>query len=552
MSRIASRLSPLALTACLAGAVMAADSRTPGSQPRPRSLATILQETEPNNDTSVANPVVLGDTVIATSPGDDTDWFSLELAEGTWVDLRTSSGYFNFQSWHPASLIDTGSRLVIRIGESGKFYAGVHHAGTAEHRVELLPAPATWIYESEAEPNDDLASAIPLSIEDTIAGYFDTPGDVDHFVIDLEQDTWLEFVQDNPGYLSSTMRITLVAPDGEVLLDHLPGDLRVWVPMTGRYHLYTSDYSNAGESRYWPAYVLYTRVSEPEGDWFKETEPNDTPEQAVSLPLGTPVYGRIDPAGDVDYLSVDLVEGMWIQSQVSQHAPFWGQLDLRVVIRAPDGSETSFPYRSQITQSGRYSLSVENRHGTGGGALAYAVSVAEYVVPAGFTQESEPNDSVPNAIVWGDTAVIGTVNPALDFDRFVVSVPAGMRVYFDHYLEPYYPEAPGFRVASGCDGSAPAPHSCFINIGYDHGGPPPGATPWLTYSFKVRYAAFVTFQTAVDHLLDGVGLTEAQEQWLDAAGNADGVYDLGDLRALAQSAGELGSSASGAAPETSP
>lgn len=483
--------------------------------------AAPIPETEPNNDTSIANPVSLGDTVVGVANGSDVDWFTITLTQGTWLELSATSGFFHFRNWHPSSLVAEGQRLVFRIGETGRYYAGLHHAGSTQYAARFVTPPEHWIYEEESEPND--ATPIPVSVGDTIAGFVGDAGDVDHFVIDLVENTWVRFTTINVG-------AALYGPDGDTVF--VGRGVRVWVRTTGRYDLYVRD--PQGTDHPWRSYYVQITADSPEGEWLVETEPNDELAQATLLHVDDPpTYGRIDPPDDVDYLSFDLTEDTWV---VIRRAGFTQDGYL------PDGTEVPFrlfePYH--VIRTGRHSLRFHDPSGNARNWQNYTAQVVSHEFPPGYVTEDEPNDSVPNQLPLRDAVVVGVIDHAFEQDRYEITVPAGVYPRITTELEEGFPGQPSFRFVNNCPATPPGPRTCTLRIYYESNGSRTGFTPDLIYNFRVRLDVSLEVDALVDHLLWGEVLTAEEISLADLVGNANGSFDAGDVRAALQRDGQLG------------
>jgi hypothetical protein len=100
---------------------------------------------------------------------------------------------------------------------------------------------------AEQEPNDTPASAMRVTLADTISGSIGKEGDVDFFAIDLSAGTQLDANVDISGSALYNPTFSLFAPDGITPLfvhDWQSQDyrLRYTIPTTTRYYLRVTDY----------------------------------------------------------------------------------------------------------------------------------------------------------------------------------------------------------------------------------------------------------------------------------------------------------------------
>ena len=118
----------------------------------------------------------------------------------------------------------------------------------------------------------------------------------------------------NSGTLGTT-EVTVYLPDGVTPIATYESlswaiDQRAWVPVleTGDYFLQVRDTDGQGGFDYW--YYLHAAKNPVEDGQPSENEPNDEVGDAQSLGVGgTTLWGRIHPAGDEDWYSVEASAG---------------------------------------------------------------------------------------------------------------------------------------------------------------------------------------------------------------------------------------------------
>jgi hypothetical protein len=176
-----------------------------------------------------------------------------------------------------------------------------------------------------------------------------------------------------------------------------------------------------------------------------ETEPNETTATADQVVLGQRAMGLINPSGDEDFWSVDLVAGQHFSVDVDAFQ-VGSPLDATLTLFAPDGqtllafnddfdgfdSRISF----RIETSGRYFVRIRAFALAGNPAFTYAINFG-IVTCTGFGDEQEPNDSPATArrITLGRSGS-GEIcpqddNPAGDVDYWAFPVAAGTTIELD-------------------------------------------------------------------------------------------------------------------------
>ena len=185
-------------------------------------------------------------------------------------------------------------------------------------------------------------------------------------------------------------------------------------------------------------------------------------------------------------------------------------------------------------------------------ALSIALATPVAAQQPRSVPEIEPNNAAQTATLarLGDT-ISGTVNPA-DIDYFAVDLEAGTQLELIGARVPFcrdfaFLDPSGNRLAFGdcmeqvdtLRVTIPATGRYLIRVTeFDDA---PGDHPMRPYSLHIGTSAgIIDVTSVVSALLSGrIMLDSATMQWLDQRGNANGVLDVGDLRAYLRAEGVL-------------
>jgi hypothetical protein len=310
----------------------------------------------------------------------------------------------------------------------------------------------------------------------------------------------------------------------------------------------------------------------------QEVEPNDNPAQANVVTRGARVTGSYhwDGPRDHDYFAISVAAGDTIFADVDANE-FGSGLDPTLLLYGPDGTtfiksandwdgmDDQLVYVAPV--GGTYYVQL---HGFSDppGPQPYTINFFEVKCP--IAEESEPNHSAATAkMVTVPSTTRGVGCPGGDGDFFKFSVTAGTRLVIQVDTvgreRPPYPGAidifPTARLLAA-DGTTvlarTGEHDFPWRIEYDV---TTGGELYLSagvYPGGIRYPYIlhlsvqgdpppppppppptVTVEQAVTGLLRGIGLTAEQRTQLDAQGNQNGRYDVGDLRAHLVASGAL-------------
>jgi sugar lactone lactonase YvrE len=162
----------------------------------------------------------------------------------------------------------------------------------------------------------------------------------------------------------------------------------------------------------WPNQPAQRRAAAQAARWdavaslVAETEPNDGPDHAVTVPLGDAVTGLIDPVHDVDFFSVTMPEEGVLEIEVLASRS-GSPLDSWIRLYGPDGrtlleeNDDYFGLDSRIRRgvpAGRYFVSIHDFSLGGGSGYTYSVSFRAVAAPPG-----DPTTLVASDLgqVWG-------------------------------------------------------------------------------------------------------------------------------------------------------
>jgi len=495
------------------------------------------------------------------------------------------------------------SRISYRVPTSGRYYVTLRAFGAAgspalTYAINFgkVTCSAT---ETDQEPNDTPETAARATIGDSVSGEIcphdaNPAGDVDYWVFTAQAATTIELDVDAAalGSLVDPV-IALYASDGTTQLafnDDAGGAdsrLRYSITTTGTYYATVADAADPGGNPF--PYILHVRsIAAGPGD------PVTVRAAGLGLPLGLAVGATGDLfVGDVTGNRVVRIssQGTATTFATGIQSPFGlafdasGSLlvasgDGAVYRVTPQGQATRFisdaggPFWIAVAADGRIWLTdVSDRSlrrytaagqlearfdavsvgGSGPGPLAIAPSGEPY-----FSQGTEiwklANGRLERvfadaAIIWafafdvagniyapmptvGRLKLFGPTGTALA-DPFAVGVDAPQAVAFAR-------DETGATVARLFATDTPVGQVIEVNpAGVGHRGQPVGYVPPL-----------FTPEVAAASLLGAGGLSAADLQYLDALGNHNGRYDVGDLQAFLRTASGLPGTAAHRQPES--
>jgi len=493
------------------------------------------------------------------------------------------------------------SRISHRITTSGRYYVAIkgfgNQGGPEDSYAINFGTVTCGTVGTEQEPNDGPGTATPIAIGDSGSGEIcardaNPLGDVDYWAFTAQAGTTIELDVDAEelGVLSDPF-LAAYASNGITRLafnddeDGRDSRLQFSIITTGTYYAAVSTIADPGGNPF--PYSLHVRLTaQGPGD------PITVRADSLGFPLGLAVGSNGDVfVGDVTGSRVARVStqgavttfAAGIQSPLGLAFDAFGNLlvasvDGAVYRVTPQGQATPFitdagiPFWIAVAPDGRIWLTdVSDRSlrrysptgqfetrfdagsigGFGPGPLAIGPSGEPY-----FSNGTEiwklvngqPQRVFGNAfVIWAFAFdVAGNIYaPAPAVGRLTLFDPAGTALADPFAVGPDAPQA----VAFGRDGTGATVARLFATdsrvgrlvevnpAGVEHAGYPVGFVP-PPFSLDV----------AVASLLGAGGLSAADVQYLDALGNHNGRYDVGDLRAYLTLVGDLPEAAGAATP----
>lgn len=291
---------------------------------------------------------------------------------------------------------------------------------TVEREQELPPS-------GDLEPNDDVATATPISLPFSFIGDAAETPDVYRWTV-RETDAGVPTQVDLRVVAGDSVRMRLLDLAGTQLAwadaqrDGL-GHLHDLVLPAGDYLLEVSG-SGAGPL----GYVLSSAAP---GDPDADAEPNDSPDQALPLAIGTTVTGRLAGARDIDQYRVSvspettrqrLDVALRVSSEEARRLCLLG-LDLREVqCRTGRGD---IVLSNLVLAAGDYLVAVD---GTEDLARGYRLSI-DVAGPIAVDHEIEPNDLPANAAPLDPGVVMHGRSANADDDFYVLEVTGEPQVW---------------------------------------------------------------------------------------------------------------------------
>ncbi|MFO1092360.1 MAG: PPC domain-containing protein [Planctomycetaceae bacterium] len=196
---------------------------------------------------------------------------------------------------------------------------------------------------------------------------------------------------------------TAISFAGSSVEDAAPATLAV--PADGK-----ASWMNVATKRAGGVSSAFAAVKVSDAPEFLEQEPNDSPEQANGIAIGTSVNGRLDKTGDIDRFAFDAKAGQRFDfAGISRQSGAPSDLMLRIydpagkqVAAVDDVGANEGSVNYAFPADGRYTLAVHDLNRRGGPSYAYRVAVTPF--QAGFSLQST-TDAV-NVAAGGITAVL--------------------------------------------------------------------------------------------------------------------------------------------------
>jgi streptogramin lyase len=543
-----------------------------------RAMGATVTEAEPNDSAPDATPITLEDTASgAIGVPDDIDFFAINLTAGTLLTLDVDAqalgspldpviGFFDTDGTTLLAVNDDSdgldSYLEVTAAVTGTYYVAIvdYYAGTGDPSY-VYRIKTGFIAPGPGDPTTFFATVgYPIGMAAAATG--------DLYVAD---NTGQRVVRVTPAGAVSTLGTTPGEYPQDIVVDGF-GDLLVTVFVNGPSGPTSRvlRFTTAGaQSVFSPGYRGLSAVTVgPDGDvWIADVvseylfrlDPTGGKKDSISIvAAGGGVWDlAFSPAGELHY--TDFSDGVF---KISSGAP------VRVITQAPFLDAIAFDQDGYLYLGNGYERRIRLYSPT------YQVVNEPFALsnmdgPHGLTFMRNGAGAMTSRLMvsnlgWWGTPMAGTI---------VEMNPAGMR-------------AAGFRIgvdllrmatASARPGVAGRAYADTMRL-----QSPPGAVTWDVYSgalpaglaldattgvisgipetpgnyrFTVRGASggrfgFGTFTlvvtaptlvvtNATDHFLGGTPLPLEAQRYLDFAGNRNGRYDVGDLRAYLRSQGLL-------------
>ncbi len=592
------------------------------ARPRPRSattaatLATIVDEREPNDSVRTADSIALGDQArgVVNPPGDVDTWF-VDLTAGQFFSADVDAQELGSPLDATLVLLAPDGRTVVAFNDdfdgfdsrisyhvptSGRYYVMLSSFGRiggspqARYLLNVGLVTCTAVG-TEQEPNDTPGTATPIALGDSVTGEMcahdaNPVGDVDYWAFTGQAGTTIELQVDaaKRGLLVDPF-VALFASDGTTRLafnddadgaDGADPRLQFSIVTTGTYYATVTD-AVGHDGNPFP-YTLHVRSIVPgPGD------PITVRAENLGFPLGLAVGSTGDLfVGDVGGNRVVRISGQGPVTTFAAGIPnplglafdasgqlLVASLDGTVYRVTPQGQVTrfitdaGFPFWIAVAPDGRIWLTnVLDRSlrrysaagrleaqfdgvaigGSGPGPLAIGPSGEPYV--SNFTEIWKLVDGqfqrvfTNGLLIWAFAFdVAGNIYvPAPTVGRIQLFDGTGTVLSDPFAVGPDAPQA----LAFGRDATGATVARLFATdplagrviemnpAGVLHPGLPVGyvAPPF-------------TLDAAVTSLLGGGGLSAADVQYLDALGNHNGRFDVGDFQAYLRTLNGLPGSA---------
>ena len=321
--------------------------------------------------------------------GGDTDYFKFEL---TSTQVGTGAGFWLYTTGDldtVGNLLDSNG-LLIEANDDGRvlpnprdfFMWRTMTAGTYYLKVsgyEGAQGPYTLRLRTFTDTSSR-SNAVELPLDGSARGMLDPEGDEDYFKLVVPSDD-TEVVLRSSGFFDSVGELqnnsgrSLEVNDDGYLTGGLVRQFLIRTELdTGTYYLKVKGFDSFINENIGPFSVYATTVAEPGSDTAN----------AQALTLGRPAGGSIDPAGDVDYFSITLLDQTYVYIRaVSEDLDVDGALlDSSSIAVTPasdqDGSgNVGFTIRHRL-DAGTYYIKVTADSGADTGS--YTIMVIEETV----------------------------------------------------------------------------------------------------------------------------------------------------------------------------
>lgn len=460
-------------TVCLGSALSLFAACSNSSSGGPNASALVIDEVEPNDDSTTATALVVGEFGGGNvADNTDSDFWSVTLSAGEFITVEAFGARLDQDTWNTAgnapriTIYDTDGTtpLIVQQAET------LNWNTDQDTDVDLFRAPAAGTYYVGVDVGDALATGgdylvsianvtvqTPLQLEaelEGVSGTNDTdataepivPGTVFGFHVDDEADFY-SFEVTAPSIVTFEMRahrngvwgpdtyydpeITLYDPTVTQLASdddsfYYDSSIEYLLSTPGTYFIEVNECCDDGDSGY---FMEFSLVEQADLSVVNEVEPNDSSGAAQAISFGDFVVGDNDGSND-DFYAITCNAGDRIFIKTFDQGNFEGASSdvtveiidsLAAVVPSTLGSGLQVT-RTILTSTGTFYVKVS--------ALAasdYAFTVTQQA--AGF--EAEPNDLIADAGTFdANGQAAGATDPAGEGDLFEFTGTAGVPVVF--------------------------------------------------------------------------------------------------------------------------
>ncbi|MBS3818074.1 hypothetical protein KGY73_01000 [bacterium] len=298
----------------------------------------------------------------------------------------------------------------------------------------------------EKEPNNSIGEASAVSLEKTFPITINPEGDVDWFKVELPEQGYLKV---QAGEVPEDLGLKVSFAVYEEWEGEKEKKLRGWndlpdavsIPEEGTYYFAIKDHHDDAFSKK-PVNIKAAFVKE-----FDSWEPNDSPEEAAEVKVGSIIRPAIFPAGDQDWFKVSVKEQGYLRIQSKDipegitpqvlYATYDEWADPKVEkIR----SWSRLPDACFVPDSGDYLIRLHDDHDNEGSESTFDLKI-DFLEEM---DEAEPNDEFENAksVSRGDTLTVA-IFPKGDKDYFKIKNDKGemLKLKAEGFSEEIVPEA---------------------------------------------------------------------------------------------------------------
>ncbi len=429
------------------------------------SPSTVLCDTEPNDTTLDASPIVIGASTAGSVNGssDSADWYRVEVPDNGELAVTVTHEPSDFQfilygRQDDFEILGTetnapSGRRLVRSVQAGTYHIQVNSRNNPEpvgYAIMVsLEAAATSTGDVENNDTPESASSLFLNFDET--GHISHTRDdrsIDNldyyrFYLPGDADVGFTFTHDPPErpFQFRLLRFDGISEIHASETNFPSGETRTLSLGEGTYYL---EVNGRGETKGRTYRINVSTVVAPAVT--ADSESNDAPGEASSLSLDTDHVGHISHTrengalDDLDYYRINLHSDADVSFAFTLEPP---EHSFRFRVLGADGvveifaTETNFPSgstRGRSLAAGTYFLEVSGGGETRGRTYRFNVSTA---VPASVTTDTEPNDNLEGAALLSlDAEHIGHISHTRDtgvvddLDYYLFSLPVETEVNF--------------------------------------------------------------------------------------------------------------------------